>query len=241
VVAEIRVLIVDDEPLARRGIRQLLARHRDMVVVGECRDGREAARALETLAPDLVFLDVQMPGLDGFGVIRTRELDRMPAVVFVTAFDEFAVRAFEANAVDYLVKPLAEARFEATLARVRDRLRMASAAAAREEILVPTATGRLLLDVAEIGWIEARDYYACVHAGAKRYLVRESLRSLERDLNPAHFLRVHRGAIVRLDQVRELRTSPRGEAVAILRDGSSVPVSRRRRERLKSLLRPGRR
>ncbi len=232
-MADIRVLVVDDEPLARRGIRQLLARHRDMVVVGECRDGREAARALETLDPDLVFLDVQMPGLDGFGVLGSQPAGRKPAVVFVTAFDEFAVRAFEANAVDYLVKPLAEARFEATLARVRDRLRRTGTAP--EEILVPTATGRLLLDTREIGWIEARDYYACVHAGAKRYLVRESLRALERELNPAHFLRVHRGAIVRLDQVRELRASTRG-LVAILRDGSSVPVSRRRRERLKSLL-----
>jgi two-component system, LytTR family, response regulator len=232
-VTEIRVLVVDDEPLARRGIRQLLARHRDMVVVGECRDGREAVRALETLAPDLVFLDAQMPGLDGFGVIRTHGVERMPAVVFVTAYDEFAVRAFEADAVDYLVKPLAEARFEATLARVRSRLRQGSA---RGKIAVPTATGRLLLDPGEIGWIEARDYYACIHSGPKRYLVRESLRALERELDPADFLRVHRGAIVRLDQVRELRASPGGEVAVILRDGTQVPVSRRRRERLKSLL-----
>jgi two-component system, LytTR family, response regulator len=237
-VTEIRVLVVDDEPLARRGIRQLLARHRDMVVVGECRDAREALRALETLAPDLVFLDVQMPGLDGFGLIRTHGMHRMPAVVFVTAFDEFAVRAFEADAVDYLVKPLAQGRFEATLARVRGRLR---AAGVRETVLVPTPTGSLLLDAAEIGWIEARDYYACVHAGGKRYLVRESLRALERTLNPAHFFRVHRGAIVRLDQVRELRAPSDGEAAAILRDGTSVPVSRRRRERLKALLQPARR
>jgi two-component system LytT family response regulator len=232
---DIRVLVVDDEPLARRGIRQLLAKHRDITVVGECRDGREAVRAIETLAPDLVFLDIQMPGLDGFAAIRAHGADRMPAIVFVTAHDEFAVRAFDVNAVDYLVKPLSEARFEATLKRVRQRLRLAEAAGTG--LVVPTATGQLVLDASEIDWIEARDYYAGVHTGGKRYLVRESLRSLERRLNPAHFVRVHRGAIVRLDRVRELRARPGGGSVAVLRDGARVPVSRRLGERLRSRLR----
>jgi len=120
---EIRALIVDDEPLARRGIRQLLAREPDMVVVGECRDGRDALAALDTLVPDLVFLDVQMPELDAFGIIKARGVDRMPIVVFVTAYDAFAVKAFEAQALDYLVKPLVAARFAATMTRVRERVR----------------------------------------------------------------------------------------------------------------------
>jgi len=234
-VPDIRVLVVDDEPLARRGIRQLLARHRDMTVVGECRDGREAVRAIATLAPDLVFLDIQMPGLDGFAAIRARGANPMPAVVFVTAHDQFAVRAFDVNALDYLVKPLSEARFAATLRRVRQRLRTAGAGGTG--LVVPTATGQLVLDATEIDWIEARDYYAGVHAGGTRYLVRESLRSLERRLNPAHFVRVHRGAIVRLDRVRELRALPGGGSVVVLRDGARVPVSRRRGERLRSSLR----
>jgi two-component system, LytTR family, response regulator len=259
-MAEIRTLIVDDEPLARRGVRQLLAGHPDLVVVGECRNGREALRAFDALAPDLVFLDVQMPGLDGFGVLREYRGRRLPFVVFVTAFDEFAVRAFEAHAVDYLVKPIAEARFAATLDRVRERIRLAEAGelagrlaallaaeagrrgrTAEWRIAVPTATGRLLLDPAEIDWIEARDYYAGIHAAGHRHLVRESLASLEERLDPAQFLRVHRSAVVRLDRVRELRATEGGESVAILVDGTEVPVSRRRRERLAALLRGPRR
>src|SRR6185503_9568051 len=198
---EIRALIVDDEPLARRGIRQMLANHRDVVVVGECRDGREALRAMETQSPGLVFLDIQMPGLDGFGVIRSRGPERMPAVVFVTAHDEFAVRAFEANALDYLVKPITQARFEATMARVRERLRLSDAlslasrlaavlatdasrhrletpgrpaasstAAGDRRLVVPTATGKLVLDTGEIDWVGAQDYYAAVHSGGRRFL-----------------------------------------------------------------------
>ena len=257
---EIRTLIVDDEPLARRGVRQLLAGHPDLVVVGECRNGREALRAFDALSPDLVFLDVQMPGLDGFGVLREFRGRRLPFVVFVTAFDEFAVRAFEAHAVDYLVKPIAEARFAATLERVRERIRLVEAgelatrlagllaaeaarsrAAPEWRIAVPTATGTLLLDPAEIDWIEARDYYAGIHAAGRRHLVRESLASLEGRLDPAQFVRVHRSALVRLDRVRELRATDGGESVAILIDGTEVPVSRRRRERLAALLRGPRR
>ncbi len=128
-LAEIRALIVDDEPLARRGIRQLLTPHPDIVVAGECRDGREAVRALATVKPDLLFLDIQMPGLDGMGVIRVHGAERMPLTVFVTAHDEFAVRAFEAQALDYLVKPLTETRFNATIARVRERIRVLDAVA----------------------------------------------------------------------------------------------------------------
>ena len=266
-VTEIRTLIVDDEPLARRGIRQLLAPYPDIVVVGECRDGREALRALTTLAPDLVFLDIQMPGLDGMSVIRLHGVERMPAVVFVTAHDEFAVRAFESQALDYLVKPLAEARFRATIARVRERMRMADAVSlagrlsallagdgARGEpgragppgsgrVAVPTDGGERLLDPGEIAWIEANEDHTVVHAGGKAYRLRQSLSAVEAGLDPAQFVRVHRSAIVRLDEVRELLPAhgPDAGATIVLRDGTRLPVSRRRVVRVRSLLRPPRR
>jgi two-component system, LytTR family, response regulator len=232
-VPDIRALIVDDEPLARRGIRQLLAREPDMVVVGECRDGPAALVALDTLAPDLVFLDVQMPELDAFGIIRERGADRMPIVVFVTAYDAFAVQAFEAQALDYLVKPLVAARFAATMARVRQRLRERRPAV----LVVGTPTGSLVLDAKEIDWIEADDYYSRVHAGGARHLIRESLASLRRRLDASDFARVHRGALVRLDRIREIRATPRGGTVVVLRDGTTIPVSRRRRSALQALLR----
>jgi two-component system LytT family response regulator len=258
---EIRALIVDDEPLARRGIRQLLEREPDVSVAGEARDGREALRALKTLDLGLVFLDVQMPELDGFGVLRAHGVDQMPPVIFVTAFDEFAVRAFDAHAIDYLVKPLREARFAEAVQRVRDRLRSVEAvelsrrltallaatdrpaptpaapARPRVRIIVPTATGDLVLDAAEIDWIGADDYYAAVYARGRRHLIRESLSSFEARLDPVSFVRVHRSAIVNLDRVRELRGESGGESVVVLRDGTRVSVSRRRREHVSEALR----
>ncbi|MDF2772322.1 MAG: LytTr DNA-binding region [Geminicoccaceae bacterium] len=265
----IRALIVDDEPLARRGIRQLLEAADDISVVGECRNGRDALAALDSLAPDLVFLDVQMPELDGFEVVKARGPARMPYVVFVTAYDEFAVKAFETHALDYLVKPVNEARFAAALDRVRERMRFAealalsrrigdllaaqarrggpvaldaeprltSAIAPARRLIVPTSTGDLVLDVDEIDWIQAEDYYAAVHARGRRHLIRESLASLEQRLDPTRFARVHRSAIVRLDRVREMRSAGAGEAVLLLRDGTRVPVSRRRKEQVSALIR----
>ena len=252
---KIRVLVADDEPLARRGVRQLLAPHADMLVVGESRNGPETLRALDELTPDLLFLDVQMPEMDGFEVLRARGADRMPAVVFVTAHDQFAVRAFEAHALDYLVKPLHVERFEAALGRVREQLRMIGAAerAARlaallaseraqrekngvERLVVSTAAGSLVIPVQEIDWISADDYYACLHVGAKDHLLRESLTSLESRLDSRRFARVHRSAIVQLDRIRELRATEQGDEV-VLAGGSHVPVSRRRRTMLEDLLR----
>jgi two-component system, LytTR family, response regulator len=246
---EIRVLVADDEPLGRRGVRQLLAPHRDITVVGESRNGAETLRALDELSPDLLFLDVQMPEMDGFEVLRARGADRMPAVVFVTAHDQFAVLAFEAHALDYLVKPLHVERFEEALRRVRERLRLIEAAdlAARltalldvekaerakcgaERLVVPIATGEFVITVAEIDWIGADDYYACLHVGAKSHLLRESLTSLETRLDPRRFARVHCSAIVQIDRIRELR----GDEV-VLRDGMHVAVSRRRRAAIEGL------
>jgi len=255
---EIRVLVADDEPLARRGVRQMLAPHADVKVVGESRNGMETLRALETLKPDLLFLDVQMPEMDGFAVLRARGAERMPAVIFVTAHDEFAVRAFEAHAADYLVKPLNAQRFDAALQRVRDRLRLEAAAdlAARltallaaeqaerertgiERLVVSTPTTDLVIPVKDVDWISAEDYYAQLHLGSKTYLLRESLNSLETRLDATRFVRVHRGAIVQLDRVREVRSTSRGDE-AILRDGTRVPVGRRRRAMLDDLLRGNR-
>jgi len=215
----IRVVIVDDEPIARRGIRQLLAPHQDVEVVGEARHGKEAVRMLESLAPDLVFLDVQMPELDAFGVLHQLGEDA-PAVIFVTAYDTFAVRAFEEQALDYLVKPLHEARFRDALARAREQL----ARRPPRRLVIATPDADLLLDLSEITWIEAEDYYAAIHAGARRHLIRESLASLEARLDGAQFVRVHRSAIVNLSQVREVRDS-----TVVLRDGTQLPLSRRRR------------
>jgi two-component system, LytTR family, response regulator len=232
-VPDIRTLIVDDEPLARRGIRQLLAPYADVVVVGECRDGREAAHALATLSPDLVFLDIQMPGLDGFATIRVHGAERMPVTVFVTAHDEFALEAFDARALDYLVKPLAEGRFRQTMTRVLERLR----SRAPTRIAVPTATGEVLLDANEIDWIEAQDDHAEIHAGARRFRIRATLTALAARLDPARFARVHRSALVRVDQVRELvHPGAGGESRARLSDGTEVPVSRRRLPALRARL-----
>ncbi len=250
--AEIRVLIADDEPLARRGLQQVLASHSDCRVIGESRNGKEALRGIRALQPDLVFLDIQMPGLDGFQVIESTSNERPPIIVLVTAYDEFAVRAFEAHALDYLLKPVTQERFDLAMRRVRERLSSDQAVAlsrrvlaffsnaapsldvetppARRTIVVPTANGELVLDPQEVDWIAADDYYAVIHALGQRHFIRESLASLEQRLDGVQFIRVHRSAIVRLDRVRELRSSDRGHALLVLRDGTEVPVSRRRRE-----------
>lgn len=246
----IRVLIVDDEPIARRGIRQLLASHQDVEIAGEARNGREAVRLIQTLAPDLMFLDVQMPEFDGFDVLRQIEPERLPVVIFVTAYDSFAVRAFDARALDYLVKPIGETRFHDALARARERLQsqealaksrgalsdLSSAPPARR-VIIGTASSDLLLDVSEIAWIEADDYYAVVHAGGRRHMVRESLSSLEGRLDRRQFVRAHRRAIVNLAEVREIRSQSPGESMLVLNDGSQLPLSRRRRQVVEEAIR----
>ena len=229
----IRAVIADDEPLARRGVRQLLAPHRDVIVVAEARNGRETVEALRVHAPDLLFLDVQMPELDGFGVLREHGTARIPAVIFVTAHDEFAVHAFDAHAVHYLMKPLEEARFSEALERARVRLR---ASRVENRLRIPTSTGDLVIDAEEIEWIEADDYYAAIYVRGRRYLMRESLASLEQRLDPARFVRTHRSAIVNVARIREV-ASQDAETFLVLRSGMRVSVSRRRRERVTELLR----
>lgn len=251
---KIRILVADDEPLARRGVRQLLARHEDMEVVGECRNGPDTLLALANLSPDLLFLDIQMPEMDGFQVLRAATPERMPIVVFVTAHDNFAIQAFEAHALDYLVKPLNVDRFESTLARVRERLmltrdarlaaqlaalleteRSARDKAGADRLIVATDSGDLVIPASEIDWIEAEDYYSRVHTGTKTYLLRESLRSIQGRLSSQQFARIHRSAIVRLDRIRAVKTDESGVAI-VLQDGRSLPVSRRNRAMLKMRL-----
>jgi two-component system LytT family response regulator len=223
-----RVLIADDEPAARRGVRQLLAPFTDFTIVGECRDGREVLAALDAMTADVLFLDIQMPEINGFEVIRRRTPDRMPAVVFLTAYDQFAIRAFEAEALDYLVKPVSEQRFAATIKRLAKRL--GSSNTQREEsIVVATARGALVLPLREIDWIEAADYYARLWVGQRSYLLRKSLAQLERRVSAHGFVRAHRQALVRLDGVRALLTTETGDTTAVLINGARVPVSRRRR------------
>jgi two-component system LytT family response regulator len=228
--AEWRVLVADDEPAARRGVRQLLAPFSEFVVVGECRNGAEVLASLDTLRPDVLFLDIQMPGIDGFEVIRRRTPERMPAVVFLTAYDQFAIRAFEAQALDYLVKPVAEARFAATMKRLSRLLRNAATASVRDErLVVTTARGALVLPIREIDWIEAADNYSRLWVGRRSYLLRESLRQLEDRVRPHGFVRVHRQALVPLAGVRALQTASDGTMFAVLGNGVQVSVSRRRR------------
>ena len=251
-MTRIRAIVADDEPLARRGIRQLLEPHPDITIVAETRNGQETVRALRQLAPDLLFLDVQMPELDGFGVLQAIGAKAMPAVIFVTAYDEFAVRAFEAHALDYLVKPLEIARFAEALDHMRERLRSAKAfdlsrklaallatrekERARQRIVVPTRTGDLVIADDEIDWIEADDYYAAIHARTGRHLIRESLASLEQRLDGVRFVRAHRSAIVNIHCVREVREE-KGETILLLHNGVRVPVSRRRRAQVAKLIR----
>ena len=223
-----KALIADDEPAARRGVRQLLANFPEFVVAGECRNGAEVLEAIETSAPDVVFLAIQMPGIDGFEVIKRRTVERMPAVVFLTAFDQFAIKAFETEALDYLVKPVSEARFATTIKRLVKRLDSASTAPRDETIVVTTSRGSTVLHLNEIDWIEAAGNYTQLWVGTRSYFLRESLQVLEERAQKHGFIRAHRRALVRLDGVRELTRTRAGGSVAVLESGVRVPISRRR-------------
>jgi two-component system LytT family response regulator len=239
----LRVLIVDDEPLARRALRQLLAAHADVTVVGECGDGGAARDALRTTEVDLVLLDVLMPEASGLEVAAARA--GSPYVVFVTAHEQFGVPAFDVGAADYLLKPVTQPRIDAALARVRERVSVERDAARfragplpapvhRDHLIARVGTRDVVIRVEDIELITAADVYAGVHAQGRRYLVRTSLDELERALDPDRFARVHRSYLVPVDAVVAVRRVGRAQVLE-LRNGATVPVSRRRRH---ELLRP---
>jgi two-component system LytT family response regulator len=249
----IRALIVDDEPLARRGIARLLKGHDDITLVGEYGDGASAVAAIVTAAPDLVFLDIQMPEMSGFDVVGTIGEENMPATIFVTAHDRYAIDAFEANAVDYLLKPFARARFDRAVARARTRLAGPSDGNATTRLMqmlrqtraVPAYADRLpvaqsdrvvFVQVTDIDWIEADGNYARVHAGAHEYTIRQTLATLERTLDPRHFLRIHRSTIVNGDKIAEVRPWFHGHHIVVLTNGQQLRLSRYQRESVERLL-----
>jgi two-component system LytT family response regulator len=227
--AEFGVLLADDEPAARRGVRQLLGAFPEFAVIGECRNGAEVLASLDTTRPDVIFLDVQMPGIDGFEVIRRRTPERMPALVFLTAYDEFALKAFDAQALDYLVKPVSESRFATTIKRLLRQLRGASPTTREPRIIVSTSRGAMVLPAREIEWIEAADNYVRVWSAGRGYLLREPLRQLEARIGTHGFVRAHRRALVRVGGVRELASTNDGRLIAVLASGTKIPVSRRLR------------
>ncbi|HUL74725.1 MAG TPA: LytTR family DNA-binding domain-containing protein [Vicinamibacterales bacterium] len=251
---KIRALIVDDEPLARERMRTLLGVESDVDVVGEASNGLEAVDAILDRSPDLVFLDVHMPKLDGFEVIETVGADRMPAVVFVTAYDQHALRAFEVQALDYLVKPFDGDRFQGTLRRVRRQMEsvetgdlsrkllalvrdLRSDRPAKTDRLVIKSGGRLFfLRTDEIDWIEAAGNYVRLHVGADGHLLRETMTAIEGRLNPETFFRIHRSHIVNIERIKELQPWFNGEYVVILRNGTKLTLSRGYRDRLQERL-----
>ncbi len=245
----VRTLVADDEPLARKRLVRLLEKEPDAELIATCSTGLEALEAIKAHGPDLLFLDVQMPGMDGFGVLESLGTDAPRAIVFVTAFDAYAVQAFEANALDYLLKPFDAERFHRAYERARDRLRRPDPAAAPEQLAAllesltrqRTTAGRLairadgrvyFLRVADIDWIETASNYVRLHSGKTSHLLRESLSSLETRLDPERFLRIHRTTVVNVERLRELQPWFSGEFIAILHDGTRLKVSRGYRDRV---------
>jgi len=248
-VKQIRTLIVDDEPLALKTLRILLSKDDDVAIVGECRNGAQAVSQIRALSPDLVFLDIQMPGKDGFEVLRTVGVDRVSAVIFVTAYDEYALRAFEFHALDYLLKPFAANRFQDALSRAKSQLRVEQAAPFRKQLmtllgnvdggsryinrLVVKTSGRIVfLKVEEIDWIEAAGNYLTLHVGPASHLIRETMNDLESRLDPAQFLRIHRSTIVNIDRIREMQPLFHGDFTVILMNGTRLMLSRNYKSRL---------
>jgi two-component system, LytTR family, response regulator len=258
---KIRTLIVDDEPLARRNLRLLLEKDPQIEILDECRNGREAVKSIEQHAPDLVFLDIQMPEMDGFDVLEQVGAEGMSAVVFVTAFDQYALKAFEVHALDYLLKPYDDNRFSQALKRAKSQLesreinkvskRLLALLEERESLrevgsrkptylkrLMVKLTNRVvLLKVEEIDWIEADGNYAKLHIGAKSHLLREKMHDLEKQLDPDKFVRIHRSIIVNLNRIKELQPHFNGDYIVVLDSGRQLRLSRSRREQLESKLR----
>jgi two-component system LytT family response regulator len=250
---KLKALIVDDEPPAREGLRLLLERDPNIEIAGECGDGQQAIALIQQVQPDLLFLDVQMPELDGFAVLERVGVAAMPLVIFVTAYDRYALQAFEVQALDYLLKPFSDERFFKALQRARTQLAqgrtqewrqrlsgllpqpqalpVAADASQRLERLLIKAGGRVsFLRVEEIDWIEAADYYVVLHVGAKTHLLRETIAKLAARLDEQKFLRIHRSTIVNLERVKHWQPQAAGEGFVTLHDGTRLQCSRRRRK-----------
>ena len=249
----IRTLIVDDEALARERLRNMLAPDPAIQIIGECSNGQDAIEFIKAQSPDLVFLDVEMPGIDGFGVLEALTRDRIPTIIFVTAYDQYAVRAFEVYALDYLLKPFDQERFDKALARAKHQLSIERSDAMSERILNaleeiktrPVHLERLVIKMnghvffikaEEIDWLEAEGNYVRLHAGKESYLLRDTISALESQLDPKKFIRVHRSAIVNIDRITELQPWFHGEYRIILGEGVQLTLSRTYREKLHDLL-----
>ena len=257
---KIRTLIVDDEPLARRNLRVLLENDPQIEIVDECRNGREAVKAINTLSPDLTFLDIQMPELDGFDVLARVGPERIQAIIFVTAFDQYALKAFEVHALDYLLKPFDDERFAFALRRAKSQIeareinrvskRLLALLEERESqresaspeknyltrVMVKGSGRVVLLKVDEIDFIEADGNYAKLHVGRKAHLLREKMHDLEARLDPAKFVRIHRSVIVNLDRIKEMHPHFNGDYIVVLENGRQLRLSRTRRENLDARL-----
>jgi two-component system, LytTR family, response regulator len=251
-MSELRTLIADDEPAARRGLRRILEAEAGVVVVGEARHGREAVEQIIALAPDVVFLDIQMPELNGFEVIEALADTALPVIVFVTAYDEWAVRAFEVQALDYILKPYEDERVRTVIGRVRmhfdkassdvvDKVRALLTQRSTERkyltrLIVREAGTVQFIPLTDVDWIEAADYYVRIHTGKKTQLVRYSLNELERQLDPERYVRVHRSAIVNVSSVLEIRVAHQNHHEIVLRGSARVPLSRSRKDHLETIL-----
>ncbi len=255
---KIRTLIVDDEPLARRNLRLLLEKDAQIEIVEESRNGREAVKAINTLLPDLIFLDIQMPEMDGFDVLERVGPEKIQAIIFVTAFDHYALKAFDVHALDYLLKPFDDERFADALRRAKSQIeareinrvskRLLALLDERERFarqsyltrVMIKASGRVvLLKVEDIDFIEADGNYAKLHVGCKAHLLREKMHDLEGRLDPAKFVRIHRSAIVNLDRIKEMHPHFNGDYIVVLEDGRQLRLSRTRRENLEARLKAG--
>ena len=262
---KIKTLIVDDEPLARKNLRVLLRDDPEIEILGECGSGREALRVIKEQTPDLLFLDIQMPEMDGFEVLEKIGPGRIVAIIFVTAFDQYALKAFEVHALDYLLKPFDDARFEKALRQAKAQIeqreinqlsrklfalledREAVARTSEPErttfltrFMIKTASRVSFLKADEIDWIAADDYYVKLHAGRKSHLLRETMNELEAKLDPEKFLRIHRSTIVNIDRIKELHPHFNGDYLVILHDGTELKLSRSRRQQLQAALKSGR-
>jgi two-component system, LytTR family, response regulator len=250
-MTRIRTLVVDDEPVARQRVLTLLRDEPDIEVIGECADGAEACTAIDRLSPDLVLLDVQIPAMDGFAVCQAIPPERMPAVVFITAYDEYALQAFEVHAIDYLLKPFSGPRFKAALSHVREQLERHRAGDLSRKLLslMPTvrahgatrlvvkAGGRVyFVRATDIDYCEAAGNYVRLHVGAHEHLLRETLSHLESRLDAQQFVRIHRSTIVNFDRIQELQSSFGGECIVVLRGGTRLTLSRGYRESLQARL-----